>query len=162
MVRYHHSLLIFVASTALSSIIHQVQAQTALCDLDCGDNTCVVGSATFTDHFQHPDGSDFDFLADKDVDNMHCDCPHGWTGVMCDAIFETCSGNHKCYYGGECIDGLIDSFGNKQLFCDCGNAVDDEGFQREGKYCEHKATDFCTDARDHFCLHEGECNPDYP
>jgi hypothetical protein len=165
MVRYH-SLLLFAAAIATlsSSIIPQVQAQTdgATCDLDCGDNACVLGSATFVDHSQQYDGSDFDFHTDKSIDNMHCDCPHGWTGVLCDIIFKSCSGNHKCYHGGECIDGLLDSFGNEQLFCDCENTFDDEGYTYEGKFCEHEATNYCSDSNDHFCLHEGECSPDYP
>ena len=48
----------------------------------------------------------------------------GWTGILCDQKYETCTNQngHECYNGGECILGLQDKYGNEQLFCDCSNA----------------------------------------
>jgi hypothetical protein len=160
MVRYH-SLLLLAAAAALSSTTTLVSAQN--CNLDCGVNDCVEGSALFEDHFRDPDGSTFDFHKTTNVNDEHCACPPGSTGVLCETIYQSCSiGNHKCYHGGKCEDGLVDVFGNDQLFCDCEDATDDEGNQYAGKYCEHKATTFCSDDDSHFCLNEGDCNPDYP
>jgi len=91
-------------------------------------------------------------------------------------------------HGGQCIPGLIDDFGNEQLFCDCNNAVDEDGNRygksyrvflyrplyscktqkltfylvTVGKFCEHQAKVYCDDDERRFCVNDGECNSEYP
>jgi hypothetical protein len=102
------------------------------------------------------------------MNNMHCACPPGWTGIMCDHKYESCSDNHECYHGGECLaGGLTDTFGNEQLFCDCNNAISSDGTKYVGKYCETPFDKLCDIDDDNastgelFCVNGGDCNPDY-
>jgi hypothetical protein len=93
---------------------------------------CVKGVADFPVHIGIPLSDDTlantEFLAVSHIDNQHCDCPIGWTGVTCDVKYElSCDQHHPCFHGGECILGLIDRYGNDQLFCNCDNAVDKDG-----------------------------------
>ena len=87
----------------------------------------------------------------------------GWTGILCDKKYETCSNQngHECYNGGECILGLEDKYGNEQLFCDCSNTI---GYV--GKYCETPFGKKCGSVDNGegnvFCINGGECNPDFP
>ena len=172
------SSLVTAAWTVPVLLLSSARLVASTCDLSCDhpDAVCVQGSATFDSH-PVPQDALFSFHASQDVNGMHCSCPTGWTGVTCDTVFETCdytssssssssssaTGSHKCYHGGKCVPGLLDDFGNDQLFCNCENAIDSQGNQYAGKYCEHKATTFCdSDDDSHFCLNEGDCNPNYP
>jgi len=154
-----------------------VPASTAsVCSLDCQhDAPCVSGHADFSDHPVDPaDNSQaLDFhSATQDENGMHCACPHGWTGLECTVPFETCDGQHPCYFGGECIPGLADQYGNEQLYCDCSNAWDDDGNSYTGKYCEIRVSSeeeehtFCDGGSGDddlmYCVNDGECNLDYP
>ena len=96
--------------------------------------------------------------------NHHCRCNPGWTGVSCDVAFHACDGTtHKCYHGGECVLGLIDKYDNEQLYCNCDNAVDDDGTQWVGKYCEQTSMVQCDAINPgRFCLNGGQCNDEYP
>ena len=59
----------------------------------------------------------------------------------------------------QCIPGLKDDFGNDQLFCDCSEAMDDEGNPFVGKFCEIPSRDNCgTEQDDLFCVNGGSCN----
>jgi hypothetical protein len=133
------------------------QIDDAACTLDCPlDAPCTLGHADFSEitialgHATH-------------LNNMHCACPPGWTGVVCDHKFEACSDNHECYHGGECLAGLTDKFGNEQLFCDCTHAVSSDGTKYVGKYCETPFDTLCDhdDSGDLFCVNGGDCNPNY-
>jgi len=63
----------------------------------------------------------------------------------------------------QCIPGILDYYGNEQLFCDCSSAVDEQGFPYVGKFCEHSGKEKCgTTDDDHYCVNGGECNDNYP
>jgi len=124
------------------------------CDLECPRNApCRFGEADFS-------GRTGILASENEThkDGMHCDCPIGWTGILCDQKYETCTfqEGHECYNGGECILGLEDKYGNEQLFCDCSKA---HGYV--GKYCETPFAKTCGDY-DGFCANGGACNPDFP
>jgi hypothetical protein len=115
---------------------------------------------------------------------VHCDCPDGLTGLLCEVAYESCNnGEHICYNDGKCISGQIDYFGNEQMFCDCSGAVDVvQGLMYIGKYCEHAVVvsnsngmdekghlsgndivgSLCPNNADHFCVNGGKCNANYP
>lgn len=100
-------------------------------NLNCNhDASCIRGVANFTVHLNIPVNNTLvnaDFLATSQIDNQHCSCPIGWTGVTCEVKYESCDQHHPCFHGGQCILGLNDRFGNDQLFCNCDNAVDLDG-----------------------------------
>ena len=110
---------------------------------------------------------------------QHCACPPGWTGLLCQTKYESCSirGNNedRCFHGGKCIEEAFDDFGNPQLMCDCSTAmstlIENEGGSGSsgtkqtvtkyvGKYCEHALEQQCdTQNVDRFCVNGGDCNP---
>jgi hypothetical protein len=130
------------AALALAELAVAVSAEFQQ-EVPCTDNlicnheaACVKGVANFTVHMGMPNNTDLqefidttppDFLAVSQIDNQHCFCPMGWTGVTCEVKFESCDQTHPCFHGGQCILGLNDRYGNEQLFCNCDNAVDQEG-----------------------------------
>jgi hypothetical protein len=127
------------------------------CTLNCPvDAPCVLGQADFSGHL---------IEIDHGLSNMHCDCPPGWTGLLCDRKYETCTDNNSqsCYHGGECIPGLADQYGNDQLFCDCSDAIATDGTMYVGKYCETPFDQICDGGADAdaFCVNGGDCNPNY-
>jgi hypothetical protein len=189
--------LCFVASLCLASalllfLMPVIQGETYECPLDCHHEApCVLGSANFSDHPTYSNGSPLPFHSVSHKEGMHCACPHGWTGLTCSHIFESCDGEHICYNGGsvslsvkstkhpslskltdvssitfficisKCIPGLTDIYSNEQLFCDCSGAVDEQGNVYVGKFCEHLSTDPC-DFDGNFCVNGGKCNVLYP
>ena len=69
----------------------------AECNLKCHLNaTCIDGEADFTDH-KTAEGEMLEFHTQTSVDNQHCTCPPGWTGVTCNREYESCDYDHKCY-----------------------------------------------------------------
>lgn len=143
-------------------VSRETQASDPGCTLDCHQNApCVLGTADFSNHTLR-DGGSLSFHEQAQLDGMHCACPHGWTGLLCNRKYETCDNEHKCYHGGECVPGLLDYFDNEQLFCDCSSAEDSEGNDYVGKYCEHAAVDYCGGSDERFCVNQGTCNPGYP
>jgi hypothetical protein len=71
------------------------------CDLKCKDSApCVKGSADFSDHPTYLDDEPLHFHQDLNYNGMHCACSHGRTGILCDRIYVSCDGDHKCYNGG--------------------------------------------------------------
>lgn len=140
-----------------SSYLQSTDKRNNICDLGCPRNApCRFGKADFSGRK--------DFLkTETDRNGMHCDCPIGWTGILCDKKYESCTNQngHECYNGGECILGLQDKYGNEQLFCDCSNA---DGYV--GKYCETPLEQKCWTNHNEdgysFCVNGGECNPSFP
>jgi len=135
--------------------------------LHCSENAlCVQGGADFSNH-PHQGEEPLKIHEETTRDGAHCQCPPGWTGLECDRKFKTCGSGHKCYHGGQCVEGLIDNFGNSQLFCDCHDAFDENGTRYVGKWCEHASVDLCDReddvlAEEAFCVNEGSCNDYYP
>ena len=154
-------LLLFTTATVRA-------ASGGACTLECPvDAPCTVGQAQFTH------SNDVVQLATS-VQGMHCACPPGWTGVLCDHRYESCNaGSHDCFHGGRCVSGdasMVDAFGNPQLLCDCSNAQTTDttnngggsGIQYVGKYCETPFEKACS-ASDNslFCVNGADCNPNY-
>ena len=126
------------------------------CTLDCPvDAPCTFGEASFP----HQNA----IQLETSVQNMHCACPPGWTGILCDHKYESCTDSHDCFHGGQCVNGsLTDSFGNRQLFCDCTGAQSIDGIRYVGKYCETPFEKSCSaDNLELFCVNGGDCNPNY-
>lgn len=126
------------------------------CSLDCPvDAPCTMGEA----EFPHQNA----IQLKTSVQNMHCACPPGWTGIMCDHKYESCTDSHDCFHGGQCLNGSsTDSFGNHQLFCDCSGAKSTDGIRYVGKYCETPFEKSCSaDNEELFCVNGGDCNPNY-
>ena len=124
---------------------------------------------------EHPFDGNFPASMERTRNGMHCLCPHGWTGVLCDIPYETCDGNHPCLHGGSCVPGLVGPFGNDQLFCNCEHAgVVENNVRYVGKFCETAVGgnnqenaeagnyELCDEAGTFFCVNGGTCNPGFP
>jgi hypothetical protein len=132
-------------SLSLSVATASSTKKAVACYLDCGEN----GKCMLRD--------------EAEGGGMRCLCNSGWTGMLCDIVYDTCSNSHTCLHGGRCIPGLVDDFGNSQHFCDCTDAIGSDGSVFVGKYCEHQAVNYCKASGDEaFCVNSGYCNPDYP
>ena len=156
----YSALLVAVLGMAVVEAQQQEQQQES-CPLDCGRHgVCVLGEADFLDH-PTEEGGDPILAIHQETSRggFHCQCESGFTGLQCNVEFQSCSAVHKCYNGGDCVEGLVDKYGNDQHWCDCKNAVDQDGNAFVGKYCEHQAANYC-DGEGSFCI-EGQCNPDY-
>jgi len=146
----------------LSSLMGLAILPTAIlsqeCSLECPtDAPCTMGSSDLSAHTLA--------LGDSPTTNengMHCACPYGWTGILCDHKYESCDEGHKCYHGGECVPGMKDKYGNAQLFCDCINAVESDETRYVGKYCETPFEKLCDANGENFCVNGGDCNPQFP
>ena len=105
------------------------------------DAPCLSGRYDVSDHAMYdPDGNE----SYQSPMGIHCACPHGWTGQLCNIPFETCSGSHKCYHGGQCVPDAYDVYGNEQLRCDCYNVMDPAtGDPCVGDFSEHRVPNFC-------------------
>lgn len=158
---YKYCVLPLLLLTASSSAPLVAAAQE--CDLQCPTDigaTCAFGNSPHT-------GSN-GYTQEVSIDGMHCSCPPGYTGLRCEAAFESCGdGQHVCYHGGRCVSGEVDDFGNVQLYCDCSAAQDDGGVPHVGKYCQHATVseeaencDATNEAT--FCFNGGVCNAQYP
>jgi hypothetical protein len=130
------------------------------CPLTCSnDSECKPGDASFEGHPKDSQGNELDIHVQKNVDDYHCDCPEGFTGVDCAIAFESCADvntAHVCYGGGTCIPGQQDEFGNEQYHCDCSNAIVEEK-KFVGKYCEYKEENVCDHKEPTFCVNDGVC-----
>jgi hypothetical protein len=154
-------------SLALSMAAMAVVAQRNNCTLNCESNTpCTLTTAEDLSRYENQpltvDGQPFDWHKTLSIGGMHCLCPHGLTGVRCEVPFVTCDGDHPCYNGGACVPGSVGPYGNEQLYCNCDNAFDSQGYHLVGKYCEARAQNFCDDAHAFFCLNGGLCNSVFP
>jgi len=133
------------------------------CNFEClNDSVCAAGVADFTNHPNKGNGDVLDIHAETERQGMHCACHPGFTGLFCKRKYEDCAvANHKCYHGGKCILGLNDIYGNDQLYCDCSEALDENGVRYVGKYCEIPKTETCDDEGNLFCVNSGWCKEDY-
>lgn len=152
----NHRLLSWMTAATVLMVSCCLQVTSgADCTLNCpNDAPCQIGAGDFSAHTTAN--------IEQTYGSMHCGCPYGWTGVLCDHKYETCDNNHKCYHGGECVPGMKDKYGNDQLFCDCSNAVMSDGTKYVGKYCETPFEKICDDEGNDFCVNGGDCNPEYP
>jgi len=139
-----HLFYIFLTLIAL-----QEQHVNAQCNIDCRQNaTCVEGSANFDDHDEHTNGTAFEMHSILDINGYHCECPLGWTGVLCDEMYVACDG-FKCYNGGVCMADKLD--------CDCSDTKDANGIPYVGKFCEEQQGVVQCGPDGMFCTNGGEC-----
>jgi hypothetical protein len=58
-------------------------------------------------------------------DDSHCECPTGYTGLLCEIKFHICEGDqHTCFNGEDCIRN-IDDRGKTFYHCQCDAAASD-------------------------------------
>lgn len=105
---------IFLALCSAASLVSAVPppaAETPVVEqiaVPCNENLvcsheahCVEGIANFTVHLGVPADDEHqipgaDFLTVSHVNNQHCSCPIGWTGVNCNVKYESCDQQHPC------------------------------------------------------------------
>ena len=148
--------------SVLAALTRRTMAQSGGCPTFACYNgaSCAQGSADYSNHPLDINGLPFYFHRETSRDGQHCACLPGWTGLRCERRFEFCYPfQHTCYNGGSCLPGLADVYGNEQQFCECGEAIDDDGIQYVGEYCETPVLLRCsTDGA--FCVNGGVCPSD--
>ena len=136
------------------------------CPLTCmNDSVCKPGSASFEGQPKDSSGNALDIHSITNIQNFHCECTNGFTGVACAVPYDSCAdadSDHVCYHGGTCIPGQTDDLGNDQYYCDCSNAISHNGTTSThyvGKYCEYEQESVCEDVDDAnmFCVNDGVC-----
>jgi len=180
-----------IAAPAPASAARAGQA----CDLPCEKNgsVCRYGDAKWQPNLDLSSSSSdgepaVPFLEyTSTAEHMHCQCPPGYTGLLCDHAYEYCFERPStseesppvgfaCFHGGRCVEppgGVggeeFDPYENPSAWsCDCGTAEWDgkEKGLFAGRRCEHRATDVCTDEDDGtdgwtwFCANMGKCKGD--
>jgi hypothetical protein len=105
---------------------------------------------------------------------QYCQCPTGFTGVLCEIKLVLCSnGNQTCTNGSTC-QRAIDDFGSEYFHCECDIENSDLSLPSAENFCEHASTVFCINegdaiqikqsheslggsAKSSFCINGGRC-----
>ena len=122
------------------------------------------------DDFIEFDGNDNDIDSDDNNDlgvvslyalhDKHCNCPTGFTGVLCHIPVEICHNDDEehdavCFYGGKCNQAATKQHDS----CDCHD--ENENLIALGAFCQHKVSMTCQYASESkqkmFCTHHGKC-----
>ena len=101
-----------------------------------------------------------------DNDYMHCECPTGFAGNLCEEATSACS-SIECLNGGECFEVDDPITGTTKGECNCEPAYDyDKEIFYAGEFCQYQSNEFCgTFGKPHFCTNGGNCiteNPSAP
>ena len=120
------------------------------CSLPCeNDGHCFFGETNETPY----DQLDFSTVIKAESSEMHCKCPPGVTGFLCEIKVEVCGAyEHHCENNGVCVKE------DQDWVCDCDKAITDTSYA--GAKCENPATSFCLGPGakpNYFCTNEGKC-----
>jgi len=115
-----------------------------VCDLQCQNGgTCFFGETSKA--YDEP------FVFHNKDDQIHCKCPDGYIGDLCE--IEVCGANeHFCLNTGTCIEK------NDSYSCECAANGTDGVYA--GANCQYAASTFCGSLKDKlhsFCTNEGTC-----
>ena len=135
--------------------------QNVFCTMECRNGgSCQLGRAIH--------GFASELLEDQDrlhvtaySTSMHCVCPTGWTGLLCEVKLRNCpSTTHGCNNGHKCILSE-DDFGKPFRHCECDGVLSDFTLPYAAHYCGQTATVFCSEDRmisgHSFCKNGGTC-----
>jgi len=134
------------------------------CTLSCRNGgKCIFGIKDYGDHEDMEESSisgNPNFA--KHEGGMHCVCPDGYTGLICQIPAEKCGNELYCYNGAEC-NRAVNSDGTSRSFCNCATAAsnnNDKSFAGMG--CQHQSGVFCDPnasmRKDQaFCVNGGTC-----
>ena len=120
------------------------------CSIHCfSGGTCRIGAKSFEIVLnQYQETSDL----------QYCLCPPGKSGRYCEQDSLQC-GDFYCFNGGTCVT-VTKPNGSQKQHCDCTTSYSG-GDAFAGKYCQHKATAFCSPEPDYnghqFCVNGGTC-----
>jgi len=125
------------------------------CDLGCQNGgQCSIGMKSWVELKMMSKNPMPQFLQEmSEAGFMHCICPAGYTGLLCDIKYEQCQNNHLCFFGSTCAeDGS----------CDCTSAYTSDT-SYAGSMCEYPSTTRCPTADgqhpgDAFCTNNGICH----
>ena len=120
------------------------------------EGTCFFGNTPPSSHPDitgNTDSVDLDISSKKDCDEMHCKCPEGFSGSLCN--IQICGDyEYFCMNTGSCVQS------NDSYTCDCAANATDVVYA--GVNCKFAATTFCEGhgvGSHTFCTNEGTCKP---
>jgi len=154
-VTYH----VFLLSFAVSSTVISVNEGSIIneCALPCENGgVCRQGAPVISEF------NDLPFIGKYPSRNdMHCWCPRGYIGNLCEVQLEICSSSEeKCIDGSNCKFGL-DADGKEFYYCGCSPAGADGPDSTAARMCQHADIEFCKIGVAHsFCANGGKCTMD--
>lgn len=124
------------------------------CKLKCQNGgKCVLGEKP-TDQVGY---GDFVTYRPSDIDHMHCECPDGFDGEVCE-LHRTPCGDNFCFHGGTCLERVVN--GEVVHHCDCRSASTADA-DYAGRFCQFRAVNYCTKTDGPngklFCTNGGQC-----
>mmetsp|Transcript_24754 Transcript_24754/g.72492 ORF Transcript_24754/g.72492 Transcript_24754/m.72492 type:complete len:481 (-) Transcript_24754:624-2066(-) len=130
------------------------------CQLKCRNNgKCKFGLKDYGMHDKKNDAS-ATFTEETHSNGMHCVCPDGFTGLICQIPAKKCGNRLWCYNGAECAKTTLDD-GTTKKYCDCAPAAtNSESYA--GLACQHQSGVFCNPDEGNrkdmsFCVNGGTC-----
>lgn len=129
------------------------------CSLPCrNQGVCVVGSSS--EASRRTAGVLF---TDIDLDGMHCQCPEGYAGALCQYQLRHCGGENDavCLHGSQCVESTSkgESADAARYRCECEDP-DDPVCNKEVDYCTPDAGHveyYESMAVPAFCVNGGKC-----
>lgn len=132
------------------------------CDLPCrNQGACVVGASDSNQASRRA----ADLLhIDTDLDGMHCQCPDGYAGALCQYQIQHCGddNDHVCLHGSRCVESPTKGAGGAsttKFRCECEDP-DDPVCNKKVEYCTPEAGHveyFESMAVPAFCVNGGKC-----
>jgi len=141
--------------------IASTQFEANKCTLDCRNGgTCVFGMKDYGDQAVVNEAKMVAGLSEKHQDGMHCVCPDGHTGLLCQIAASRCGQRLWCYNGSDCKKTELKD-GTVKKYCDCSAAASEEA-SFAGIGCQHKSGVFCDPdsgmtQQMSFCVNGGDC-----
>lgn len=95
----------------------------------------------------------------------HCLCPVGYTGTLCEIVYQTCDSSSDVCASGATCQRAVDNFGIEFFHCGCDLAKSDLSLPKSLEFCQRVSTVFCNTVNDDpkqsrgssYCTNGGRC-----
>lgn len=118
---------------------------------------CLIGSGdSIAGHFAEFTNLPFSMVKDPFHEDMHCSCPRGFAGLLCEHEVSFCGNDEDvCFHGGVCLRT------SSGYSCECEAHLNADEPAALGEKCEHVATTSCEAgnafSKEAFCTNDGIC-----
>lgn len=138
-----------VAALTLNGVVVRVTASQSNCGLPCQNGgVCHTRrlESTITTQQQQYEENRLQHAAARlllQQPKQYCQCPVGYTGVLCEVKYVLCSNEEDTCFSGKPCQREVDGFGSEFFRCECDVSNSDLSIPRSAKFCEHESTVFC-------------------